>query len=80
MMIPFQLDSIRGKNGIIEKLVIKNMDEEKKELKVDYFLPFFGLSTNLGPIKRLGTRVGKKYSEGQTGNLRNKLKWNICDW
>ena len=50
MMIPFQLDSIRGKNGIIEKLVIKNMDEEK-ELKVDYFLPFFGLSTNLGPIK-----------------------------
>ena len=51
MMIPFQLDSIHGKNGIIEKLIIKNMDEEKKELKVDYFLPFFGLSTNLGPIK-----------------------------
>ena len=40
MIIPFQLDSIRGKNGIIEKLIIKNMDEEK-ELKVDYFLPFF---------------------------------------
>ena len=51
MMIPYQLDSICGKSGIIENLVIKNMDGGNKELKVDYFLPFFGLSTNLGPIK-----------------------------
>ena len=51
MMIPYQLDSIEGKNGIINHLIIKNMDEEKKKLEVDYFLPFFGLSTNLGPIK-----------------------------
>ena len=51
MMIPYQLDSIEGKNGIIDHLIIKNMNEEKKKLEVDYFLPFFGLSTNLGPIK-----------------------------
>ena len=51
MMIPYQLDSIEGKNGIIDHLIIKNMDEKKKKLEVDYFLPFFGLSTNLGPIK-----------------------------
>ena len=51
IMIPYQLDSIEGKNGIIDHLIIKNMDEEKKKLEVDYFLPFFGLSTNLGPIK-----------------------------
>ena len=51
MMIPYQLDSIEGKNGIIDHLIIKKMDEEKKKLEVDYFLPFFGLSTNLGPIK-----------------------------
>ena len=51
MMIPYQLDSIEGKNGIIDHLIIKNMDEEKKKLEEDYFLPFFGLSTNLGPIK-----------------------------
>ena len=51
MMIPYQLDSIQGKEGIIDFLVIKNMEEEKKELNVDFFLPFFGLSSNLGPIK-----------------------------
>ena len=27
------------------------MKDEKKELNVDFFLPFFGLSSNLGPIK-----------------------------
>ena len=41
MMIPYQLDSIQGKEGIIDFLVIKNMEEEKKELNVDFFLPFF---------------------------------------
>ena len=51
IMIPFQLDSIEGKNGIIDYLVVKNMDEQKKELNVDFFLPFFGLSADLGPIK-----------------------------
>ena len=34
MMIPYQLDSIQGKEGIIDFLVIKNM-EDKKELNVD---------------------------------------------
>ncbi len=51
MMIPFQLDSIEGENGIIDYLIIKNMEDQKKKLKVDFFLPFFGLSANLGPIK-----------------------------
>ena len=51
IMIPCQLDSIEGENGIIDFLIIKNMEEEKKKLNVDFFLPFFGLSTNLGPIK-----------------------------
>ncbi|MEC8265705.1 MAG: NAD(P)/FAD-dependent oxidoreductase [Pseudomonadota bacterium] len=51
IMIPYQLDSIEGENGIIDFLIIKNMEEEKKKLNVDFFLPFFGLSTNLGPIK-----------------------------
>ena len=75
-MIPFQLDSIRGKNGIIEKLVVKTW--MKKKLKVDYFLPFLD-SQQILPHQDWELEL-EKYSEGQTGNLRNKLKWNICDW
>ena len=51
MVIPFQLDSINGSNGVIENIVVKDLENNKKKLQVDYFLPFFGLSTNLGPIK-----------------------------
>ena len=51
LIIPYQLDSIRGKNGLIETLTVKDLDNNKKEINVDYFLPFFGLSNDLGPIK-----------------------------
>ena len=50
MMIPFQLDSIHGRMVSLKNSLLKTW-MKKKELKVDYFLPFFGLSTNLGPIK-----------------------------
>ena len=51
MIIPYQLDLINGSNGIIENIVVKDLENNQKKLNVDFFLPFFGLSTNLGPIK-----------------------------
>ena len=51
MVIPFQLDSIHGNNGMIDKLIVRDLNNNTKEINTDYFLPFFGLSTNLGPIK-----------------------------
>ena len=51
MIIPYQLDSINGSNGLIENIVVKDLENNKRKLQVDFFLPFFGLSTNLGPIK-----------------------------
>ena len=51
MIIPYQIDSINGKNGIIDELIVKNLENKMLSLKIDYFLPFFGLSSDLGPIK-----------------------------
>ena len=51
MVIPYQLELINGSNGIIENIVVKDLENNQKKLNVDFFLPFFGLSTNLGPIK-----------------------------
>ena len=51
MIIPYQVDSINGKNGIIEEVIVRNLSQEIITLKADYFLPFFGLSSDLGPIK-----------------------------
>ena len=56
MIIPYQIDSIQGRNGKIETLTVKNLSNETKKLKVDYFLPFFGLSTKLGPISEWGLK------------------------
>tara|TARA_Y100000766_G_C18850527_1_gene577948 strand:- start:320 stop:1330 length:1011 start_codon:yes stop_codon:yes gene_type:complete len=51
MVIPYQIDSIEGSDGKIKSLNVKNLNDEKKSLNVDFFLPFFGLSSDLGPIK-----------------------------
>ena len=51
MIIPFQVDSVNGSNGYIENLIVKDLDNSHKTLEIDFFLPFFGLSTDLGPIK-----------------------------
>ena len=59
LVIPFQLDSISGENGVIDKLILKDLDDKKKKIEIDYFLPFFGLSTELGPIKEWELQMEK---------------------
>ena len=59
LVIPFQLDSIIGENGVIDKLILKDLDGKKKKIEIDYFLPFFGLSTELGPIKEWELQMEK---------------------
>ncbi len=59
LVIPFQLDSIIGENGVIDKLILKDLDDKKKKIEIDYFLPFFGLSTELGPIKEWELQMEK---------------------
>ena len=51
MIIPYQIDSINGNNGSINNVIVRDMDNNTKELEADFFLPFFGLSSDLGPIK-----------------------------
>ncbi len=51
MIIPFQVSNLVGKDGKLDEIVVKNFDNNSLNLKADYFLPFFGLSSDLGPIK-----------------------------
>lgn len=60
MVIPYQIDSLIGQNGMIEKLIVRDLEEKKLELAIDFFLPFFGLSTELGPISNWGLELEKK--------------------
>ena len=51
MVIPYQLDSLEGDNGFIKTLNLRKLDGEMKKIDTEFFLPFFGLSSQLGPIK-----------------------------
>ena len=39
-VIPFQLDSINGKNGIINELIVKDLNNNKKKLILIFFFLF----------------------------------------
>ena len=58
-IIPFQLDSINGKDGMINELVVKDLSNNIKKISTDFFLPFFGLSNDLGPIKNWELKIEK---------------------
>ena len=60
MVIPYQLDSIIGSNGKIDVLVVRDLENNIKNIKADFFLPFFGLSNELGPIKEWELDIEKK--------------------
>lgn len=51
MIIPFQIHSINGKDGKIKEVIVKDLKDNFKKIEADFFLPFFGLSSDLGPIK-----------------------------
>ena len=41
IIVPYQIDSITGNNGKLDSLIVKDLDGAKKDLNVNYFLPFF---------------------------------------
>ena len=63
MIVPYQIDSLSGNNGHLESLIVKDLEGNHKNLEVDYFLPFFGLSSDLGPIKDWELQIEKNLLE-----------------
>ena len=63
MIIPFQISNLVGKDGKLDEIIVKDFDNNSLNLKADYFLPFFGLSSDLGPIKDWELRI-------ENGNLK----------
>ncbi|MDP3372201.1 MAG: NAD(P)/FAD-dependent oxidoreductase [Candidatus Paracaedibacteraceae bacterium] len=50
LVVPFQLASLEGCDGVLTSVGVETLDGQKEMLKADYMLAFFGLSMNLGPI------------------------------
>ncbi len=61
LVIPYQLDSLQGKNGQISTVTVATLQGEKKALEADILLPFFGLAMELGPIADWGLGLEKSH-------------------
>lgn len=61
LVIPYQLTGLKGENGKLKTVIASDLDGNKKEIKADVLLPFYGLSLELGPIAEWGLNLDKKH-------------------
>ncbi len=90
LVVPYQLKSIAGENGQLEAIMVNDLDGNDRVLKADILLPFFGLSTSLGPLADWGltldrthisvdqataaTNIPGIYAIGDIATYRHKIK------
>lgn len=61
LVIPYQLDALKGDAGKLSAVVVKTLDGAVRELPADVLLPFFGLAMELGPIANWGLNVSENH-------------------
>ncbi len=57
-VVPYQLHALHGGGGMLSGVSVATLDGEVRLLEADRLLPFFGLSTDLGPIAEWGLQTG----------------------
>lgn len=57
LVLGYQLGALEGENGILSGVMVYDLHNNSKLLKVDYLLPFFGLMQDLGPINDFGLNL-----------------------
>lgn len=94
LVVPYQLDALVGNEGILEQIIVADLNENKKSLDANILLAFFGLATDLGPIKNWGleyeqhhikvdqssceTNIAGLYAIGDVATYQGKIKLILC--
>lgn len=61
LVVPYQLDGLEGADGQLTGVVVADLDHNRKTIEADVLLPFFGLSTSLGPMAEWGLSIDKNH-------------------
>lgn len=60
LVIPYQLHGLQGDGKTLTGVTVRTLDGDERLLEADSLLPFFGLSTGLGPIADWGFEMERK--------------------
>jgi len=60
LVVPYQLHGLEGENGRLRRVIVADLDGAERALDADALLPFFGLSTELGPIANWGLKLERQ--------------------
>lgn len=74
LVIPYQLDGLEGENGQLHSVVVATLEGEKRTLKADVLLPFFGLAMELGPIADWGLNLHMNHITVDPSTLSTNAK------
>lgn len=61
LVTPYQLSGLEGEAGRLTGVRVADLDNNERTLEADVLLPFFGLSTNLGPIAEWGLNLNHSH-------------------
>ena len=61
LVVPYQLHGLVGEAGRLAAVEVATLDGQVRQLEADHLLPFFGLSTDLGPIAHWGLQSAKHH-------------------
>lgn len=61
LVVPYQLSALHGDGNTLRSLTVSTLEGQTRNLAVDYLLPFFGLSMDLGPIATWGLSFEKNH-------------------
>jgi thioredoxin reductase (NADPH) len=73
LVIPYQLHSLEGANGQVERVIVEDLDHNTKSLEANILLPFFGLAMELGPILHWNLDLEKKHISVDPSSLRTNI-------
>lgn len=74
LIVPFQLSGLKGENGKLEQVLVKDFDNNEKAIQADYLLPFYGLAMELGPIANWGLNLEKNLIQVQQSTMETSQK------
>lgn len=71
---PFHLEGLRGEEGVLSHVIIRNFsDDALHEIEADFLLPFFGMASELGPLNQWGLTIEKNKILTTPGTAQTNL-------